>query len=199
MRVNMKIDRKYKPQYIISHDTSREVLSFLNVEKEHTGIDGACVVATDGRRLVVIPCELEEGDVPGMIRGDAVKIAGDQSFAMETTYRKGSRRKKRTATVSLKLESERLITDSTASFPRYSKEGKNNLQKTYPNSGEVVPLKTSMKIKLALNPTFLLELVQAMGGKGDTVIIEAIDEINPLLISLPDEKSFGVLMPLRVR
>lgn len=198
----MKVERKYKLQYVTSKDPTREILASLHVVKEHKGITGPAIAATDGWRLVVVPCELEPDDVPGIIRGDALKLADADCCGQDSQF-SGSGRNRRTRAVkaksaSIKLGEDRITTEATASYPRFHKDGKKNINPgVYPNSSQIVPYKTATPITLTFNPTYLLEMVMAMGGKGDVVTIEAKNNLEPMLVKINDEPAFGILMPRR--
>lgn len=193
----MKIDRKYKPQLVVSKDDEHSMaIAVLNVVETHKNINGPAIVATDGSRLAVVPCELEEGDVPGQLRPDAVTLAASECPA--TQYSAKAHKNVKPEMVSAHLGADRLLMESSASFPRYSKDGQTTkaLLGTYPNTDAVVPHVKTFKYKAKINPTMLLELVRAIGGKGDRVILQFADEFSPIYVAIDNEKAFGVLMPV---
>lgn len=70
----MKINKKFLPQLCVSKDDYRLSLMHVNVVREHPGIAGNCIVATDGRMFVLVPCELAANDYEGILRADAFEF-----------------------------------------------------------------------------------------------------------------------------
>lgn len=196
----MRVERKYKPHLAASKDETRLAIKVLNVVQEHKGITGPAIVATDGRMLAVVPCEIEDKDVLGQLRPDALRIAAAESVGTETKFRARRHRSVKASVVSLALSETRITTESTAEYPRYSKDGRTtkDLVGTYPNSSMVVPdISKEAKIVTSFNPTMLLELVQAIGGDGKHVKLEQDDAFSPIRVTVQrEDKAFGVLMPM---
>lgn len=130
---NAKIDR------VVSAETSRYAIHgvYLDVAK-------SSLVATNGRSLASIPCEVEEGDVSGIIPVEAVKLAGKGRGDTGRICVNGNVRvldAKGVETTMAKIE---------GNFPDYARLMQDN-------SG------AEHRIRLAIDVKILLDLAAAMG------------------------------------
>ena len=77
----MKIHKSLRPELAVSKDQSRYVLTEPWLDAENK-----VIVATDGRHMVVVPVEIEEGDTSGHVSAEALagarKDKRDKEFAI---------------------------------------------------------------------------------------------------------------------
>lgn len=166
----MKLRRKYRPELIASKDATRAVINDLQIS-EHEG--KPVLVATDGRKLVVVPITLEKGE-KGRLPKDAL------AFARKTAHRKDD------LTMSLNGKVE---------FPNgWTMPLK--LDGNYPTWQTVVPEKADRKHRISFNAKFLYELAQAMGT--DEVVLHMGTAMDSIIVEPGvSDGEFGVLMPCR--
>lgn len=167
----MKLRRKYRPELIASKDATRFVINDLQIS-EHEG--KPVLVATDGRKLVVVPVALEENE-----KGRLPKAA--LIFARKHANRKDD--------ITMRLNGK-------VEFPNgwtmpLLEEG------NYPTWQQVVPSKESRKTRIAFNARFLYELAQAMGA--EEVVLHMGDPMEAIIVEPGvSDGEFGVLMPCRL-
>lgn len=136
----MKFDINKKIEMCVSDNQLRPVLQsvYLNVEDKK-------LVATDGRKMAQIDCEIEEGDTSGLIPIEAIKH-----------YRKVN---KKVNCYSMKCNGSCKITTSegTIEFNRPDYQ--------FPNYNNVIP-KYEKMFKMSINAEYLLEIAKALGSDG---------------------------------
>ena len=172
----MKINISCKVEKAISKDQTRHAITapWLTVDSK--------VIATDGKILAVIPCEVNEGDAPGYIPTDALKAS----------------RKGRGATGEMVLTRAECQVLNGATFPVDN-------ERTAPDWTAVIPpADRPIKMRVALDPERLAALAEAMGA--GAVVLEIEDESSPITVrpaskgygDVPAEPgAFGVIMPCR--
>lgn len=167
----MKINKKCKIELIASKDETRSAIN-------DPYLDGNLLVATDGRKMVVLTVELEEGDTDGYISKEALIQARKLAI------------KNNPSIISAKQESLRLANGTIL-------QRKSDTQ--FPKWKQVIPEKNDNRKEISFNAKFLWEMAQSMGA--ENVKISILDEkspliIYPLLFDNPGSKDYGVLMPV---
>jgi hypothetical protein len=169
-----------------SKEASRPVLTHAYLNAENGTLE-----ATDSYRAVVIPVEVEEGDVSGLIPAEALKA-----------QRKASRH----APASLRVNGD--VRLSTPDGEQSWKTGEGQ----FPNLRQLGPTDLST-FRIGLNPALLLETAKALGS-GESVTLEFTlrrdkvegddtgaypDALRPMRVTVPNGgESYGILMPIRV-
>lgn len=185
----MRMERKYKPERIASKDTGREVLTHLCVDIHN---DQTVVAATDGRRLVCVPCEIDSIHEIGLMPVEAVK---------EARNLKVKRLNRDEVSVPLAKISESF--DSRLATRQPFEINKDNVHITidkpsetlvYPKWTQVIPTGES-KFTITLNAKLLSELADALGSDG-VVTLQFRDPSDVIHVTA-DKRSgaFGLLMP----
>jgi len=142
------------------------------------------IVAADGFVLVVVPCQLEEGDVPGLLHMDAIKHAAA-------------------------LDARVLLGEDRIRFPKEDSDyPRGKYGGAFPNWRQVAPKVQTVPVTIpfSLNPRLLDRVWRALGrptGVSLTAICEDAD--SPLIIeslhARPDGKGlptppYGIAMPM---
>lgn len=170
----MKISSKYKPELICSKDRTRGVLLDANVRL----VKGKpALVATDGRRLVVVPVEAEEKEF-GPVPKEAIQLA------------RAKRQDKKQSVVKMILNGK-IELENGWTLPRPKQEGLAN----YPNVDHVIPEERNTDMKICFNAKMLHELAQAMGVE---VVTLKFQPNGAILVTAENEEAYGVLMPCRM-
>lgn len=167
----MKIEKKYKPELICSKDATRPSIQETYATK-HKG--KPVLVATDGRRLLAVPIEVDNEKEYGYIPKAALKFAKASLLERRSTF--------------IQFSANGKITFSNGwTMPRDN-------QQVFPKWETVIPKEAPETI--AINAKLLYELAQSMGC--ETVALH-IGEKNEGIIVKPTEnnEAFGVLMPVR--
>ncbi len=167
----MKFDKDCQIEKAASLDTSRPGLENVYFDK-----DKCKLIATDGRRMAIIPCDPENGDVSGLVSPAALK-----------EYRKQSKK----ALVSLELNGTQKVGAYSLERPTQEQNG------NFPNWEMVLP-KASDKVtfEIGLNAELLVELAKAIGSSDGVVKLKFIDSLKVIQVST--SKGEGLLMPVRV-
>jgi len=175
-----------------STDKTRHVLNgvYYEITDGPEGKQGR-LIATDGRKLVYVPCQYEDGDVPGIIPNDAMKEA----------YKQG----KKLGIVSIKTF-----------LPEGYTVGKCKLQNAaeysmidgqFPKYEQVIPNFEGKKtIKVCINPDFLIEISEAIGkgnAAGTTLELSLNSDgefdLGPIVVSCgTGDKTKAIVMPMRM-
>lgn len=176
----MKLHRNGKPWLCAAKEAGRYGTEhpFLITLRDGT----RAIAATDGRRLVLLPVECEEGDVDGVVTRDAlaaaVKAVPNGGRAPEVRCNGG-------------LE---VLFGPT--FPRPELDGR-----SFPDVESVVPM-GEPEYRITFNARYLAEVAQAMGTDSVTVELHGADA--PMIV-LPDPGvndakpvpgARGLLMPI---
>lgn len=179
----MKIPIQFKPELCVSKDASRHVLQnvMLDIHNNKT-----VAVATDGRKLVVVPVELEDCKEVGLVPPKAL-IAARANFKT-----KGGNKQKHgdvpvkmdDLTVTVKNGSKTVIFDRPVELGHFPK-----WEQVLPN--------TPVKHSIRFNVQFLYDLAKAMGS--DVVTLDLYGNETPMRVTgLPNTEAFGFLMPCRI-
>lgn len=170
----MKISSKYKPELICSKDRTRGVLLDANVRL----VKGKpALVATDGRRLVVVPVEAEEKEF-GPVPKEAIQLA------------RAKRQDKKQSVVKMVLNGK-VELENGWTIPRPSQEG----LARYPEVETVIPEQKMNDLKVCFDSKMLYELTQAMGVQ---VVTLTFQPNGAILVTATNEEAYGVLMPCRM-
>lgn len=153
----MEMNKDYKPELIFDKD--RKMEPYLDIEVDAEGKRTGRIMATDGKRMMVIPVELDDADVEGFIPVAVFKAARavNKTWTVLTIYCDATTFKLRDGTT----------------MPRH--EGRKPLQwrqviPTYPGTHEV-----------KLNPEFLLSLAKAMGSP-EQITLRSTEKKNMMLV-----------------
>lgn len=175
----MRFDSKYKPELCASKDLTRENLLFVELDVKEQAL-----LATDGHRLIKVPCIPEDGDVTGPVTADALKAA-----------RKAAK-VRRSAFADLKANGALTLPDGT-SLPRPG-------SRQFPPWQEAIP-RTEGRRQIAFNAKYLKEIADALGSDDGIVVLSiGEDARDPLLVYAFGENQlaadgpldpFAVLMP----
>lgn len=176
----MKMERKFQPELVASKDVTRGTINYVHVETDDLGKSVA--VATDGKRLVVVPVELEEKE-----KKRCWFFTRKQLAAIRKAVNPASK-----STLCAKLHSKAI------EYGNLIERVTEKVYGNYPNWQQVFPdrAKHPIKMKIRLNAAYLAELQQAMGASG--VVIEIEDDIAPLVVRpiRGDSGAYGILMPI---
>lgn len=177
----MKIPSKYKPELCASRDTTRPQINGCQ-------LIGNRIVATDGRRLVSIPVEIEEGDTDGKIPVNVLAAARSQA--------KRNKRKGDSGDASISANSK-LKFQSEFGVIEVERESVN-----YPSIATVIPKQYGAH-SISLNVELLYGVAKALGSDNLTIAFDGRD--LPLIITGEQgeanakftQKAFAILMPVR--
>lgn len=178
----MKIPSNYKPELCASRDETRPAINGCQ-------LIGNRIVATDGRRLVSIPVETEDGDTDGKIPVNVLVSARAQ--AKRNKRRGDSGDASISANGKLKFKSEFGLIE-------VDRESVN-----YPNITQVIP-KTYGAHSISLNVELLYGVAKALGSDNITIAFDGRD--LPLIVTGENgnasakftESAFAILMPVRL-
>lgn len=187
----MKMERKYKPELIASKDDIRYVLTNLCIDIHK---DKTVVVATDGRRLVCVPCEIDSIHEIGLVPVEAIAQARKVK----------SKNRHDDLTVPLVGQTgmnDRLQLNGRAEIrngPVLTTIDRPGCEFNYPKWPEAVIPKGEPTFTVSLNAELLLGLAKALGTDG-SVKLQFTSDIEQILVtpSGQSDGEFGVLMPLR--
>ena len=150
----MRFDAKYKPEMVASADKDRHAITTPVLE-------GKNIVATDGRRLIAVPIERDDGDVDGPIPGAVLEAARKAGKALGCH-------------AVLAREKELEVVLGGGKFPRPERT-------QFPDWTQLVPGKDRPEIVLSIDPELLCGLARAMGayGKGALITLRiAVDVVD---------------------
>jgi len=176
----MKIQREYLPELCVSNDSTRGIITKLNLVRQHKGVSGseAYVVATNGHCLVVVPCLLEKGDVVGTVRSDVFREARRLRSCSEDKMVK----------VQMGKRWVRFV-DGTI-MPRKSTEC------PFPETSIVLPTSEPIAAcRFGVNPKMLHDIAKSLGS--ETHVTIELHGDGPMLIRFENDgsKSLGAMMP----
>jgi hypothetical protein len=176
----MKFDAKYKPELCTSADETRPHLCNVHFDAEKK-----CLVATDGHRMVMVPCVPEEHDVTGWITEDALKLARkDAKKRRDETAQLGANGALVTSGCS--MERPAASTEWGQAFPPYQK-----VIPTYDPKGKGIT-------QIGLNVELLYGIMKALGAAHGNVVLTIRGKLDPILVTTSEAEAIGVLMPVRV-
>ena len=152
----MRVDSKYKLECATTKDKGRPVLMLLKVD---TLNDKPVLIATDGRLMAIVPCEVrdnEQGKIFSPVSLVAARKLAKRNQSAEVVLQNG------TAT---------LIDGSSTPTPT---------DMEYPNWKAVQPdPKRKIRVTVALNAAFLARLAAALGN--EEVILSIEDELSAIV------------------
>lgn len=182
----MKIPANCKIELCASDDETRYVLTHPYLDM--TDPEKPVIVATDGKRMAVIPVTVEEGECSGFVAKEALaaarKAAGKKGVSM--------------------IHCNGACETGGVRYPRPEFDGRN-----YPNWRQVIPDYSKVKtVKLSLNVDLLMGLAKGMGVDSLELTIAPDEDggVTAGLIARPlpekgqilPEGTFGVIMPMRI-
>ena len=170
----MKFDTDCKIEKVICKDVNR-----LNIQHAHLDVEKKRLVATDGKRMVVLGVTPEEHDVSGPVSADAIKAA----------------RKAKSGEIVCSNSSL-----AVANGPMFTRE--TGVQ--FPDVDRAVPTfneGSTGTVTIALNAKYLAEIAEALGTTNVTLTFQMdTAKYGPILVlnpKLPRENRFAALMPVR--
>lgn len=186
----MRINRKYRPELVVYKDkkNDRPNISHLNVQRGHGGISGTsgCVVATDGKMLVVVPCDREAKDVLGMVQADILPEA---------------RRKTKDASLSVRL-GKKWVKLGKDTITRRDNPKDKNVYLGFPNTEMILPF-GEKKYTARFDVKLLSTISEALGSS--YVSVDFYGNMEPIIVRTVDRScykinkdSLGLFMGLRV-
>lgn len=174
----MNISTQCKIELCASQDATRHAISepYLDIT------DGrATIVATDGRRCVIIPVEAAPGDVSGFVSGEVLKAARKLAG--------------KCAPASVELNGVAKLTNG-ATLPRH---GDAKPDDQFVNWRQVIP-REDKPHKISFNARMLYECAQAMGA--ENVTLHFGHDTHPIVLTpcspAPCMEAKAVLMPRRL-
>lgn len=183
----MKIQTKHRPELCASTDSTRPALLSVFLK-------GNVLQATDGRRIVQIPIDREEGDVDGPIPVDVIKEA------RAVANKRASKNKRAPKEYSILSNGKTLKFESR--FGILEIENLAVRLGNPPNTDAVIKPTAARKLHVtAFQPLLLLGVCEAMGCRSVTISFD--DEASPILVEpntengCPSGPMYGVVMPVR--
>jgi len=182
----MKLNKANKLSKVVAKEATRYAIRGAKLDKADDG--KPVLVATDGRRLAVVPVEDAEDDHEAVLPLDALKAA-----------EKGSKRFPATVSVNgtVRVQADR-VNPAVAEFQPEDPESR------FPDWRQVVPEKGKGTVRLTVNAKMLHELASALGS--DSVTLELVpgddgEVSDPIRAEPAGERegqpgSFGVIMPI---
>jgi hypothetical protein len=180
----MRIAVHYKPDAVVSREKDRPHLQhpYLDVAAER-------IVATDGKRLVTVPVDCDEGEVSGHIASDLLKVA-----------RKTNRKE-----LVAQIRERREVVPQAIEWPC-------NVVGEFPAWREIIPgfrPGDAGTITIGVNARLLAGIAAALGTEGQVALTFRLDSIDaeapgrglePQIlvrsVFAPQEGELGVLMPI---
>lgn len=178
---------KFGSQYLVEKVTSDEPARYA-LHHVHLDVERKSLCATNGKALVSIPVEPEEGDVSGLLSVDAVKAA------RKIAGKRGE--------PCIKANGAAVLDDGS-SHPR--PEG------MFPDVSTFLKGAPAWGVQLTIDPTLLLALAKAMGGEGHNVTLRfqvhrpengngerfVVAKQAPIHASIPGQPDVtGIIMPI---
>tara|TARA_Y100000310_G_scaffold157334_1_gene156707 strand:+ start:661 stop:1203 length:543 start_codon:yes stop_codon:yes gene_type:complete len=179
----MKIPKTCKLEKVVSKDESREALLSILIESK----DGQTnAVATDGRRMAVVPIEIADED----------QLDG-QKLMFPKALIEARKQAKQAKESTIGLNGAAMMPNGEI-YPI-----RTDLK--YPNWRQVVPPNDNPRQTISFNAKYLFELAQAIGCPNDNVKLQietnsATGQIDPRAALIIEEKTTGgkgILMPTR--
>lgn len=176
----MRMNRDLFPELCASKDETRFHLCTL-----HLDVEGKCIVATDGHKLVTVPVIPDEGDHTGAITIDALKHA-----------RKLARAAGKSCTeLQIKANGAQVCADGTT-FKRPDVQ--------FPPYRQVVPTfkrGDEGTITICFSAAYLAEIAKSLDGGNSPVEVTMMrgDDLAPLVVKVSNGEGHAVLMPCRMK
>lgn len=211
----MKIHKDARLEKICSTNENAGVLQHINIVRGDPDALGmpevfGRAVATDGRRLVIVPVSLEDGDHAGLITPESLVLC-----------RKLTDPVKKTTCTRMVLGERSVVADNTATFPRkrsmqlvhedgvavqqeaHDETPDEAFGKRFPEMALIdllVPPKLDALGCVRLNPKMLVEIAAALGSERE-VTLSFYSEVKGGWIRVDGhgeiEGAVGILMPNR--
>lgn len=184
----MKIKKSYKLEEACSTDANREGICSPWIEENGesaklvTGI-GPRAIATDGKILAVVPCELDSQDTGVRIAIKALKEARKVGgVKVDSAF--------------LQTTQSASITHDGAHYPV--------TQFAPPRMAGIVPDENrgTLAAKIRLDASLLLRLAKALGSQNERVLLEISGENDVVVVRPMGEncdEAFGLIMPVSVK
>lgn len=177
----MILPKTCKIEELCSTDKTRNVLF-------HPYLSGNELVATDGKAMICLPVELEEGDCHGWVSIEALKMARKLNKNLDN--------------LSIKVKNDGLILMDGTVLPQP------NVGSVYPNYRPILEANLSKEQEpvssIAFNPDYLSSVASAFGcanEKGVKLVFRAgMGAIQAIPLSGPfagNEKAVSIIMPIR--
>lgn len=180
----MKFEAKYKPELCASGDESRQHLFNVHFDAEKKRL-----VATDGHRLVMVPCEPEEHDATGWITEDALKLARKDA------------KKQRDGKAQLGANGALVTSGCSMERPKSSADGGED----FPPYQKIIPTydpKAKDITQIGLSAVLLHGIMKALGSTHGNVVLTMRGPLDPILVTMTrdtkDAEALAVLMPTRL-
>lgn len=190
----MRMERRFKPETVASQDDSRLAIQNLSIDIHN---DKTVVVATDGRRLVVVPCEIDSIHEIGLVPVEAIKQA--RTVKVKRQPRQSSQRG-RYRNHDIEPAELEVPLNGQAKFdkgPVHITIDRPDEYTVYPKWQPLIPL-SEPTFTVGLNAELLAGLAEALGSDGMvTLQFRGADKI----IHVTADKhsgAFGLLMPCRI-
>jgi len=172
----MKLPKNCKIELCVSDDKTRLSLGYPYLDVQ----DGkGTLVATDGRKLVILGVELGANDVQGWVSIPALVAARKLAGKLPD--------------VVLECNGACKLPDGTA-FPRPL-----DSDFRFPNWRQVVPDEGRESVfRVSFNPEYLMELAKALGSSDKVTLEFGADNLDPIRVTGSGCGGVGVLMPIRI-
>lgn len=179
----MQFDRMYQPELIASKDETRLMLRYVELD-----VDGKRMMATDGHRAVIVPCDPQGGDASGPLTSDALKAARKVRKGTPTIAANGS-----------------LVVTSIASGASTTYSRPDRLGCEFPPLDKVMPQGlisgTDAHLTCVVNARYLYELAVAMGSPEHVrITLSSDDRLAPIVVAPgdPTNGAIAVVMPMKL-
>lgn len=176
----MQLDNQFKIEKAMSKDPTRANLASGYIEENGKDCNMSRLIATNGHMLACVPFvtpDMERGNPQGFrLSSDAVK-------AMRKNGGHGN----------ADLKGKKVLINGIG-YPMGTSE-----DQPYPDYTQVIPDPNKCKHHMvSLNPKFLLDLADAIGGKRGITLHFSDDSLAPIRVTTENEpEALGVLMPMR--
>lgn len=177
----MKINKTFKLEKAASTDATRPAIGNVLVTKTKEG--KTLAIATDGRIMAVVPCEIADDAELGLVSPKALVH--------------GRKLAKKASDSEMTLNGNIAFLDGSA-LPRPTQQDCGN----YPNWTAVQPdPEAKIAFTVAFDPRLLLNLAEAIGYDGSyqkSVTLRFVDEMTAIRVTCGADGQYGLLMPVRV-
>lgn len=181
----MKYQKKHKILSAAASENHRYMVAGVKFEKD-------CLIATNGRVLVVVPVEDTDGDVSGILSADAMKLAGRGEKRGETTI--ASLNGSETGPIARVFGKDSI----TADFP--------HVEGNFPDWEAVIPKPSTTDLTVILSGKQLKNVIDALGVAGDNLdgvrfsfkrnSEGGIDNRAPVRVEASGNDAYGCIMPI---
>lgn len=181
----MHFDHKYQPELCASKDETRPHICHVEYDMEAKRL-----VATDGHRMVVIPCTPEDGEASGIITADALKAARkvDKKRHAARVHANGA-----------------LVTGQASDGPTFVRPSRDT---AFPPWKQVMPKwkhGTEGTLTIGVNARYIADAAKALGADNVWLTVKLPEPgkamLDPILVTTgesEDSDASCVVMPVRV-